>query len=806
MRRNLPRGARILGALLPALLSLPGSGESLPRSATRASVRSSVDAPTFGSLRILADRPVHDAAAARAAAGATDKATAASASALGTYEYAPIAIEPLAGQTHSRAYGLNNAGQVAGRSFNYDDVSQKAVDRKAFVWDPLRGPRSLPTLSGESGVWGLSNSGQASGFAYTAGGLSHAVRWNTAPTPATIADLGTLTNASTLQPGPTSTAYDLNDHGDVTGYADVPNEAGDFTPFHATFYTDAGGLQDLGTFDTVNPYYQYGYSISYSANTDGQVVGLADTSGWLFRPFIYDAAGGLRELQIDPAYPTGEWYAVAINDGGMIGGHVIAPSGQSLPYYWTSETAPPVALPVPTTFPYGEVYGTNAEGVMVGVMWNDAQEEHAFVFDALTGVRDLNTLIDPALGWTLQFARDVNATGQISGSGTANGLVRGFLLTPSALMGAVEGSVLHSGTGLALAGVQIRVYNAAGTQVAQGSTDAQGRYTISPLLPGTYFAIATNTLGGADQLYAGRPCSGCDPMSGSPIAVVASVTTPGISFSLGPPPTLSINDVTVTEGNSGATIAQFSVALSAATSSTVTVSFATADGTATAGTDYAAQTGILSFAPGQTSTTISVTANGDTTFEPDETFLVDLFSPSGATLADAQGQATIANDDAAPPAAEPVVWTSAVGVSVSGSSLTKTAATAWGNAAAVSTQSLPSGDGAVEFTAADAATRRMLGLSHGSANNSYQEIDFAVYLAGARIYVRENNVSRGRFGSYVVGDRFRVAVVSGVVRYYRNGTLFYTSTQTPTYPLLVDTSLYDTRATLKDASLTGSWQ
>ena len=83
----------------------------------------------------------------------------------------------------------------------------------------------------------------------------------------------------------------------------------------------------------------------------------------------------------------------------------------------------------------------------------------------------------------------------------------------------------------------------------------------------------------------------------------------------------------------------------AASSQTVTVSYATADGTATAGSDYVAQTGNLSFAPGETARTISVTVNGDTRIERDETFLVNLSSPSGATIADAQGRATIRNDD-----------------------------------------------------------------------------------------------------------------------------------------------------------------
>jgi hypothetical protein len=77
---------------------------------------------------------------------------------------------------------------------------------------------------------------------------------------------------------------------------------------------------------------------------------------------------------------------------------------------------------------------------------------------------------------------------------------------------------------------------------------------------------------------------------------------------------------------------------------------------------------------------------------------------------------------------EAVVWTSAVGVSVSGNSLTKTAATGWGNAGAVSTRAIASGDGYVEFVASATTSRRIVGLSNGDSNQSYTDVDFAVLL------------------------------------------------------------------------------
>ncbi len=115
-----------------------------------------------------------------------------------------------------------------------------------------------------------------------------------------------------------------------------------------------------------------------------------------------------------------------------------------------------------------------------------------------------------------------------------------------------------------------------------------------------------------------------------------------------PAPSLSLRDATVTEGNSGTTTATFTVTLSPAATTAVTVNYATANGTATAGSDYVAASGTLTFSAGQTSKTIPVTVNGDTLGEPDETFVVNLSSPSGATILDAQGVGTIVNDDAVP--------------------------------------------------------------------------------------------------------------------------------------------------------------
>ena len=115
-----------------------------------------------------------------------------------------------------------------------------------------------------------------------------------------------------------------------------------------------------------------------------------------------------------------------------------------------------------------------------------------------------------------------------------------------------------------------------------------------------------------------------------------------------PAPTLSVNDVSVVEGNAGTTNATFTVSLSAPSGRAVTVDYATADGTAQAPLDYLATNGTLNFAPGQTSKTVTVLVNGDLLDEGNETFFLNLTNPANATISDGQGVGTITNDDGAP--------------------------------------------------------------------------------------------------------------------------------------------------------------
>ena len=113
-------------------------------------------------------------------------------------------------------------------------------------------------------------------------------------------------------------------------------------------------------------------------------------------------------------------------------------------------------------------------------------------------------------------------------------------------------------------------------------------------------------------------------------------------------PSISINDVSQVEGNSGQTTFVFNATLSAVSSDTITIGFATAGGTATGNDDYQTVSGTLTFNSGETSKSIGVAVNGDATPEPDETFVVQLSNPVNASIAKAQGTGTIKNDDASP--------------------------------------------------------------------------------------------------------------------------------------------------------------
>ncbi|MEN9330943.1 MAG: hypothetical protein RLZZ94_33, partial [Bacteroidota bacterium] len=155
-------------------------------------------------------------------------------------------------------------------------------------------------------------------------------------------------------------------------------------------------------------------------------------------------------------------------------------------------------------------------------------------------------------------------------------------------------------------------------------------------------------------------------------------------------------------------------------------------------------------------------------------------------------------------AGEEVVWkrftnfSDLTRIQKNGNNLTKLLTTGW-DGGAISLNKV-SNNGYLEFTASETNKARMVGLSASYGSSSYTTIQYAVYLqSNAAVGVYESGTSRGNFGTYASGDVFKVAIESGVVKYYKNGTLFYTSLVTPSLPQYANASLNDIGATVTNA-------
>jgi Concanavalin A-like lectin/glucanases superfamily/Bacterial Ig domain len=148
-----------------------------------------------------------------------------------------------------------------------------------------------------------------------------------------------------------------------------------------------------------------------------------------------------------------------------------------------------------------------------------------------------------------------------------------------------------------------------------------------------------------------------------------------------------------------------------------------------------------------------------------------------------------------------VVWTNLVNVTATSNALQKTAGCdGCDDAGAVSQQQIGSGGGYIELTASEIDKLRYAGLTGSNAVIGATGIAFALRFQAGVAEVRENGVYRADI-PFVSGDVFRISVVSGVVKYSKNGTVFYTSASVPTYPLVADTAFFNLGATIADAAI-----
>jgi RHS repeat-associated protein len=158
----------------------------------------------------------------------------------------------------------------------------------------------------------------------------------------------------------------------------------------------------------------------------------------------------------------------------------------------------------------------------------------------------------------------------------------------------------------------------------------------------------------------------------------------------------------------------------------------------------------------------------------------------------------------------PVVMANAQGVKVTGNTIERVSGTGWGNAGASSTAYCLSGFCAAYVTAESTTGSRMYGLSSADPNQNYTTINYGLYLTGNNVNVYENGTYRGAFGTYGVNDTFSVQIESGVVKYYRlpagssSWQLLYSSTVAPSFPLRMDSAIYDAGSKLTNLKMYGS--
>lgn len=223
---------------------------------------------------------------------------------------------------------------------------------------------------------------------------------------------------------------------------------------------------------------------------------------------------------------------------------------------------------------------------------------------------------------TIQFSSITYAVGEAAGPATITLIRTGDLSVISTVQFATSNDT-------AIAGLD---YTAASGTVTFNSGDGSATFNVAITNDGVDELDETLnlTLSNATAASLGVP-------SAAQLAIVDNDLQPSVS----------IGDVTLAEGNAGTTNFTFTLTLSAPSGLPVTVNYQTADGSATAGSDYTAATAVATIGVGFTTTTIVVAVTGDPTFEGDETFFVDLTGATGATISDNQGLGTITNDDLA---------------------------------------------------------------------------------------------------------------------------------------------------------------
>lgn len=296
-------------------------------------------------------------------------------------------------------YDINNSGVIlGGMSTNFGEhcfILQNGVVTDLGTLTGPTGQFCSPArlnASAHATGWSVSANGEQRAFLYFQGAMS---------------DLGTLGGAH-------SAGNAINDGGMVVGFS----EFGSTDARHAFAYMN-GTMTDLGTLGTGF------FSSANGVNNQGVIVGessitsdpIPDT-----HPFIYKN-GVMTDLgSLGGTFAS----ALVINEREQVAGHATMPDGTFHLFLYENGTMKDIGS---LGGNFATVYGINNQGAIVGIAEPPGSSILAVLFKDGKLVT-INSLIDPALGWNIEFARSINDSGQIIGSGCRQGLCSGVRLDP----------------------------------------------------------------------------------------------------------------------------------------------------------------------------------------------------------------------------------------------------------------------------------------------------------------------------------------------------------------------------------------
>jgi probable HAF family extracellular repeat protein len=528
------------------------------------------------------------------------------------------------GSVSAQAYDINDAGQVA------LTATRPTIGTRALVWQngAVTELASVPSSAG-----GISPTGLVTG---------HIRISPTVNTRAVIFENGGVTDLG-VEGGAGSA---INDHRQVVG----------------TFGTYTGFLWDNGVVTQINDA-GGGASTANDINNAGQIVGAVTTPemgnlGPIWRAYVWQN-GVMTNLGALPGHiPGADTGASAINSLGQI----VGTSSFTDEEVYTTDARPflydggtMTAIPVPSSESYaGDI---NDLGHVVGSMraGGGVSNWHGFIFK--DGVAwNLNSLILPGSGLHITFAHAINNEGQIVGMAyDSRAGQHAVLLTPVAadtpVVSVGDASVTEGHSGTRAANVVVSLSRASsqpvsvsfntsdGTASASDYQSATGSVTFNPGETSKTITVLVN----GDRV--GEPNETVGVILSSPINGAVLGDSQGAVTIVDDEPRVTINDVSKNEGQTGTTPFVFTVTLSAASDIAVTMDFATVEFQAKALDDYIAQSGSLTFNPGQTSKTITIGVRGDRKVEFGEFFYVSLLNISAGFAPDWQGSGLIRNDD-----------------------------------------------------------------------------------------------------------------------------------------------------------------